>query len=104
MNQTAERHYTGERGRIYHEGKRGIPKKAFPWVAGLRAEKLRGDVAPGDVVLEFGAGYGWNLARLQCARKLACDLTDLIAPELKGAGIEFVPETKDLADGMADVL
>ena len=75
-DQAAARHYQGEAGRAYHEGKRGLPAEAFPWVARLRAEKFAAHVRPSDTVVEFGVGAGWNLAELKCARRIGFDVSD----------------------------
>jgi len=99
-----ERHYLGEAGQRYHREKRALPETAIPWVARLRAEKLAPHVRPSDVVLEYGAGLGWNLARLPCRRKLAFDLADFLAPSISAAGVEFLPDTKSLPGAAADVV
>ena len=100
----AERHYRGEAGKRYHGEKRAIPEAAIPWVAGLRAEKLATHLRASDLVLEYGAGLGWNLARLDCRRKLAFDLADFLPPSIRAAGVEFVPDTKALPGGSVDVV
>ena len=102
--QTAARHYQGEAGRAYHEGKRGLPAEAFPWVARLRAEKFAAHVRPSDTVVEFGVGAGWNLAELKCARRIGFDVSDWLEVDLRARGIEFVRESAALADGSADVV
>lgn len=98
-----EQRYAGEAGARYHQGKRAIPAAAVPWVAKLRAAKLQPYIAQDAVVLEVGAGFGWNLAQLKCARRIASDLEDLLPPELKAAGVEFVSKTESLAEGSIDV-
>ena len=98
-----ERHYRGEAGKRYHGEKRAIPDAAIPWVARLRAEKLAAQARPSDVVLEYGAGFGWNLARLDCRRKLAFDLAYLLPPSIRAAGVEFVPDTTALPGATVDV-
>jgi SAM-dependent methyltransferase len=96
--------YEGEAGRSYHESKRAIPDQAFPWVARLRAEKLQPHVRIGDVVLEFGVGYGWNLAALNCRRRIGCDAASFLAPAVQARGIEFVTDARSLPDGLADAV
>jgi len=98
----AERHYRGEAGKRYHGEKRAIPEEAIPWVARLRAEKLAPHLRPSDTVLEYGAGLGWNLARLDCRRKLAFDLADFLPPSIRGAGVEFVPDTHTIPAATVD--
>jgi SAM-dependent methyltransferase len=97
-------HYQGEAGRRYHFDKRGIPADAYPWIARLRAEKFGAHVRPADVVFEFGVGAGWNLAALDCARRLGHDVTEFLEPELSRRGIEFVADTRRLAAGAVDVV
>jgi SAM-dependent methyltransferase len=86
-----ERHYTGDAGKSYHQKKRGIPPIAIPWVARLRAEKIQPHVRPADTVFEFGAGAGWNLLSLHCARRFAYDIS-----EFAGANHENIEWTRDL--------
>lgn len=101
---SAARHYRGEAGRVYHEGKRGIPPEAFPWVARLRAEKFAPHVRAADTVVEFGVGAGWNLAELKCARRIGFDVSDLLEAGLRERGIEFVGDATALGDASADVV
>lgn len=101
---SAARHYQGEAGRAYHEGKRGIPAEAFPWVARLRAEKFAPHIRPDDTVVEFGVGSGWNLSELECARRIGFDVSDFLEPSLRERGIEFVRDSAALADASADVV
>lgn len=99
----AEQRYRAERGRDYHEGKRAIPQRAYPWIASLRARKIQPDVNAADVVLEYGVGTGWNLAELHCGRRLGFDLAEHVQPTLGRHGIEFVADTAELVDGTIDV-
>jgi SAM-dependent methyltransferase len=101
---TTPQRYEGAQGRQYHETKRAIPDAAFPWVARLRAEKLAPHVRSGDVVVEYGVGYGWNLAALNCRRRIGSDVATFLAPAVQAHGIEFVAETRSLPDGLADVV
>jgi SAM-dependent methyltransferase len=103
VTEQAERHYRGEAGRRYQLEKRAIPEAAIPWVARLRAEKISPHVRPSDVVLEYGAGFGWNLARLECGRRLAFDLADYLSPSIRASGVEFVADTKSIAGASLDV-
>jgi SAM-dependent methyltransferase len=95
--------YQGESGRLYHEHKRSIPKEAFPWVARLRAQKIQPYVLPQHVVVEYGVGYGWNLAQLKCQRRIGYDLSEFLEPELQAHGIDFVRTLEPLASA-ADVV
>ncbi len=100
----AQRHYQGEAGRRYQQHKRGIPDSALAWVARLRAEKFSPSVRPADVVLEYGVGLGWNLAALKCRRKIGFDVADFLEPSVRALGIEYIAETKSIADGTMDVV
>jgi SAM-dependent methyltransferase len=100
----AVQHYREEAGRQYHAVKRGLPPEAVPWVARLRAEKFQHRVKPTDTVFEFGAGAGWNLMKLSCARKLGHDVSDFLQPELAKAGIEFIGQPEHLPAAVADVI
>jgi len=97
-----ERHYIGEKGREYHEKKRAIPERAIPWVARLRAEKIQAFVRAGDTVFEFGAGFGWNLLELKCARKVAYDVAGF-QTDAKTL-IEWVSDVGQLPDQFAEVI
>jgi SAM-dependent methyltransferase len=56
------------------------------------------------VVLEYGAGFGWNLARLECGRKMAFDLADYISSSIRASGVEFVADTKSIPKESVDVV
>jgi len=100
----AQRHYRGEAGERYQLEKRAIPEAAIPWVARLRAEKISPRLAASDVVLEYGAGFGWNLAALECRRKLAFDLGDYLQPSIRASGVEFLADTNSMPRGSVDAV
>jgi SAM-dependent methyltransferase len=104
LTEQAQRHYRGDAGRRYQELKRGLPEQAIPWVAALRARKFAPLIGANDVVLEYGVGGGWNLAALPCRRKIGFDVADFLEPSLRELGIDFVADTKVLADALADVV
>jgi SAM-dependent methyltransferase len=104
LPEQAIRHYRGEAGQRYHHDKRAVPAAAFPWLSRLRAEKLAPHVRSSDIVLEYGVGAGWNLAALQCERKIGYDVSDFLAGLLRERGIEFLPETAALPDATIDVV
>lgn len=99
----AQRQYQGEAGRAYHGQKRGIPQQAEPWVARHRAIKIAPHLDEKDVLFEYGVGSGWNLAALKCARKIGCDVSDFLAPVVRGHGIEFLADARELPAGSVDV-
>jgi SAM-dependent methyltransferase len=103
-SEPAQRHYRGDAGRRYHEFKRGLPQRAIPWVAALRARKFAPWIGQGDIVLEYGAGGGWNLAALRCRRRIGFDVADFLEPSLRTLGIEFAADTRLLPEALADVV
>ena len=103
MASAAEEHYRGEAGQRYQQQKRAVPEAAVPWVAKLRAEKFQPFIKSTDTVVEFGVGLGWNLANLQCARRIGTDLENFLPSALKTA-IEFVPTAAAIPNDSADVV
>jgi SAM-dependent methyltransferase len=103
MAERAEAFYRGEAGQRYQREKRAIPDAAFPWVARLRAEKFQPHVRKTDIVVELGVGLGWNLAELQCARRIGTDLEDFLPAQLKKT-IEFHPNSEALDPNSADFI
>ena len=104
MPDATTQRYMGDQGEQYHRLKREVPAPALPWVTRLRAGKFQADIRPTDTVLEYGVGYGWNLASLDCARKMGFDPSAFLAPELEKQGIEFIASTAALPDASADVI
>lgn len=100
----SEQHYLGASGREYHEKKRGIPPRAFPWVARLRAEKLQPHIAETDRVFELGAGAGWNLAELRCREKIGQDVSAFLREEVERRGIRFVDSPADVPEASMDAV
>jgi SAM-dependent methyltransferase len=103
-NDSTTARYLGESGRAYHELKRSIPKAAIQWVSRSRAKKIQPYVCPTDVVFEYGAGYGWNLAELSCARKIAFEIAESTHGSLREHGIELCTSPDSLPDGSIDVI
>jgi SAM-dependent methyltransferase len=104
MFEATENRYRGSEGRAYQDGKRSVPPQAFRWLARLRAEKFQPYIQRTDEILEIGAGLGWNLAELNCARRVGTDLQDFLAAELKNQGLEFFGSSTELADRSFDVI
>ena len=90
-----ERHYTGDAGREYHAKKHILPPEAVVWVSRLRAEKIQPSIQPTDNVLEFGAGTGWNLLSLRCARRIAYDVSG--RPQASATGLEWIDNLSEIA-------
>ena len=100
----ARDHYQGLEGLAYQEGKRSVPSATYPWVARLRAEKFARLIRKEDVVLEYGVGLGWNLAFLNCRRKLGYDVGTFLGEGLAERNIEFIKDTRTLAAGSINVV
>ncbi|MHC1766667.1 MAG: methyltransferase domain-containing protein [Verrucomicrobiia bacterium] len=96
--------YQGSEGMRYHKAKRAIPEAAFHWVARLRAEKIAPHVRSSDVVLEYGVGFGWNLAALTCAHRIGFDVGEFLGTAVRKHGIEFIGEVKSQADASVDAV
>jgi SAM-dependent methyltransferase len=99
----AAEHYRGAAGHAYHGEKRALNPAAREWVWRLRAEKFQARIKPSDTVLELGAGAGWNLARLNCARRIGCEIAEFLAPELDALGIKFVADIRAVPSEIAEV-
>ena len=96
--------YVGESGAAYHTGKRSIPPRARPWVIRVRAALFEDRIGPEEEVLEFGCGFGWNLAGLRCRRRVGYDIAVQLRSEVEATGAEFVPSTASLRDQSFDVV
>jgi SAM-dependent methyltransferase len=70
----------------------------------LRTEKFQRYVRPSDVVFELGVASGWNLARLQCSRRIGCDAAEFLAERVKALGIEFISNPANVPDSSVDVV
>lgn len=96
--------YSGEKGKQYHQTKRSVPDAAYTWIARLRAAKIQPFINKTDTVLEYGVGTGWNLAELDCERKLGFDLSEHLEPVVRSHGIEFVKDIKNIDEASVDVV
>ncbi len=95
--------YRGEAGREYHRSKRDIPESAQSWVARVRAEKLSPYIGRDDVVLEYGVGFGWNLAAIRCRKRYGYDVGEFLAAAVAARGIEFVGSIERVPSQTLDV-
>ena len=94
--------YLDERGERYFELELSVPDVSYDWIARSRARKLAPYIRPSDIVLEFGAGAGWNLAELNCARRIAFEPVASGVRQLRSRGIDTVDSTDALPDGYVD--
>ena len=95
--------YQGAAGHRYHEQKRGLRPGALPWVQQLRADKFQPHVRANDTVCELGSGAGWNLARLQCTRRIGIEAAVFLKDDLTKLGIEFLEKIESVPDASIDV-
>ena len=100
----ARDHYRGLAGLAYQAGKRSVPSATYPWVARLRAEKFARIIRKEDIVLEYGVGQGWNLALLNCRRKIGYDVGAFLGEGLAERNIEFIDDTRKLPAGSISVI
>jgi SAM-dependent methyltransferase len=104
FKQKIQKRYTGRQGKDYHQTKRSIPDIAYPWVAKLRANKISPYISVNDTVLEYGVGSGWNLAEINCKKRLGFDLSEHLEPILRSHDIEFIKETTSIVGSSIDVV
>jgi SAM-dependent methyltransferase len=88
--------YGRQFGTIYH-GARRLPAEAQQWISRIRAEKMKPWISAEDRVLEYGVGFGWNLAALECCEKVGFDLTPELRGEVEEKGIRFEMDENALA-------
>jgi SAM-dependent methyltransferase len=94
--------YSKEFGAAYHRA-RQLPARSQELIAALRADKLRRWIAPEHRVLEYGVGFGWNLAALACREKVGFDVAELRA-EVEAKGIRFESHEDSLPKNSFDVV
>lgn len=99
-----KKRYIGNQGIEYHESKRSIPDKAYDWIAKLRAEKINPYIKENDMIFEYGVGSGWNLAKLNCQKKLGYDLSEHLEQTVNSHGIEFVNNINEITDSSVDIV
>ena len=96
--------YSGESGEKYHQTKRSIPDIAYNWIANLRSEKISPYIDSDDIIFEYGVGTGWNLAKLNCKKKLGYDLSKHLEQTNEIHGIEFIEDLSSLNKSSIDVI
>ncbi len=96
--------YVGEASAAYHQEKRSVPATALPWIVRARADLFRRRVRPTDTVLEWGCGFGWNLAGLTCVRRVGHDVAESLQAPVEASGIEFLRHPETLPSGQFDVV
>lgn len=95
--------YSGRQGEIYHAQRR-LPGAAERWISGIRAAKIQTEISPTDSVFEYGVGFGWNLALLNCRSKAGFDLAGQLDQEVEKKGIVFIRELGEGTESFEVVL
>ena len=95
--------YQGASGLHYHDSKRLLHPTALEWVMRLRALKFQSLLTAKSTVLELGVGAGWNLGRLQCARRIGCDTSQFLGERVTSMGIEFITSLEPIPSGTVDL-
>ncbi len=95
--------YKKEFGSAYHQARR-LPGGTEHWLATVRAEKFQRWITATDHVLEYGVGFGWNLAAVSCAEKVGFDLTAELREHVEANGIRFEAEEASLPQGRFNVI
>jgi len=93
--------YGSQFGAIYH-GARRLPAEAQQWISRIRGEKIKPWVSTQDRLLEYGVGFGWNLAALECREKVGFDLTPDLRNEVEAKGIRFETNEEAIASSTYD--
>lgn len=89
----------------YHELHHRASSKALPLILRLRTQKFRKFfVSPNLDILEVGVGPGWNLLKLPARRRVGMDVTLAYAEFLRGQGIEFVSDLRQLQGQQFDAV
>ena len=99
----AENTYRGTRGEVYQKSRHRVGDRGFELIARSRARKIRKYIKPGDSVLEFGVGQGWNLAKITCREKVGYDISEE-PKRLRGYEISFVRDLKEIGNKRFDVI
>lgn len=95
--------YARQFGAEYHQARR-VPERAEHWIAAVRAQKIAPYIRAADRVLEYGVGFGWNLAAIRCAEKIGFDPTPGLKSFVEQKGIQFTAEESSLRSGEYDTV
>lgn len=96
--------YKKDGGAAYHSNKHFESEKSVALISTFRAKKFQPYIKPGDKVLEYGVGAGWNLCRIECAEKLGYDVSTWVKPLLDKYGIDFTNNTHEIPKGYFDIV
>ncbi|MEX1014115.1 MAG: class I SAM-dependent methyltransferase [Candidatus Paceibacterota bacterium] len=96
-------HYIGSSGDKYHLIKRKLHDELIPWVSEVRAKKFERYIKDNDVILEYGAGAGWNLYKLKNKHKFAYDISSVNKDKYIKNNIKFIEVENEIPDDSFDV-
>lgn len=96
--------YRNQGGIRYQHETQNASNEAYHFVAQNRRFKFQPYIAATDQVLEFGAGSGWNIAKVTAAGKVGYDLSTSVAPLLKQQNIIFTDSVTDIPACTFDVV
>jgi len=85
----AAEQYKGKSGENYHKNVHEIPDKAYLWIAHNRVKKINPFINEHDKILEYGIGFGWNIATLTNEYRIGYDLSVHLSQEIEKYGIRF---------------
>jgi SAM-dependent methyltransferase len=93
-------HYAGDAGARYAEW-----QIAYARITGhVLARRLQRHIRSDAVVVDFGCGGGQVLSQIRCARRIGVEPNPTAAGACRARGIEVHPWTRELDDGVADVV
>ena len=100
MSERIADHYQGERSQTYFRYQEPLAEL----FGAHGARKFQQFVAPGDFVVDFGAGSGHTLAELSAGRKVGIEPIPLNRAAAQSLGIETVEQIDELGAGVVDVV
>lgn len=95
--------YRGENGKEFLEHLT-VPDEMYTAVAMARAARFSRYIKPWMSVLEYGVALGYNLAALECERKVGYDVHDSAKNFLASKKIKFRWETGSVRSGTFDAV
>lgn len=66
--------------------------------------KFQDLIRPRDTVVDFGAGGGFLLSRINCAEKIGVEINPNARASAESRGLKMLPELDDVPDNYADVI
>lgn len=95
--------YQAGGGHDYHHQIHNVSEDAYNYIAQNRKEKFQPFIKSNFSVLEFGVGQGWNLAKIEAAKKVGYDLSS-VADVLRRFDIDFTSDLSTLEANSFDIV